>query len=509
MEMIQLLETLETKGLKEEHKLAESLLFALKSYLKRKLFAGNENNLLENKIGIPEQNNLDDIRTIEEEGEIINIKIQNKSEDPEEALSVLKKEETNKTPNKDKTHQECNIKLEKDETGKLAKTEPANFKGCAENVELTDAFIENIEVVTKSEYKEEKEQRVARIMRLVSKSGAVVAKCEHCSFSLEGKAKVGKYTRGKMRKHKRDCHFVCEVCRNKCESRDELKDHMKSVHTIRGGVSLCAVNGCTTLATNSAASTGLSKLILHVEVVHDKIRFICKICNKPYRKWSEHKLLHEIDPSELRTCTLCNLDFTSEKLFRIHNTHVHPKPQEEQTNKKGNLMCEKCSYGTWKPINFMIHKAKHTIDGEIKCEKCPFSTKQRFSFREHLGKEHSIGEVFKCSICSYTTTAINKFNNHVSRHTKENQMMCDQCEYRTSVAIDLKRHMRKAHSDNPKYICDQCEYKTSDSSNFIAHKRSIHGSEVHQCEFCEYSTRSIRSFRGHRAKWHSAEQTQS
>jgi len=534
MEMLQIFEDLEKQGLKQEHELAENLLFVLQSYLKRKLFANYEKAPLENE---NDTHDFEITQLIEEEGEIVNINVQNNIIlNQEEALDIVTKKETSKTADSDSPGKNSETEVGINETSELDPTEPAKVKVSSGQVkvkvELTDDYIESVQIKTKKELaenesvlkeneskKELRENKAkqrsmpnnTRMKHLISNAGAVTSSCEHCSYSLEDKEKIGKYTRTKIRRHKRDCHFVCEVCKNMCESKGELETHMKNVHTSTNGESLCGINGCITTATATDSmstwfKTGLDRIINHVEKVHDKIKYICKICNQPYRNWPIHKRLHEVDPSELKTCTLCDLNFISIITLNNHNNKVHPKPQFKST--KGDLKCEKCSYETWKPVNFITHKASHTKDGEIKCEECQFNTKSNYVFRRHMAKEHSVGELYRCSTCPYTTTTVNHFNSHVSRHTKEKQMMCDQCEYRTSVTTDLKRHIRSAHSNQPpKYVCDQCEYKSSDSGNFYAHKKSIHGSEVHQCEFCEYSTRSIRSFRGHKAKRHSADQS--
>merc|ERR1712129_396561 len=162
------------------------------------------------------------------------------------------KKETNKTADSDSPGKNSETEVGINETSELDPTEPTKVKVKVSSeqvevkVELTDAFIESVEMETKKELteseskKELKENKTkqrsipntTRMKHLISNAGAVTSSCEHCSYSLEDKEKIGKYTRTKIRRHKRDCHFVCEVCKNMCESKGELETHMKNVHYV-------------------------------------------------------------------------------------------------------------------------------------------------------------------------------------------------------------------------------------------------------------------------------------
>merc|ERR1712204_122493 len=145
MEMIQIIEALESQGLKEEHELIESIFFVFKSYLKRKLYASNENIMAINKF--------EDIQFVEEEGEIMNINMPNGNNGEKEEVLDRKDEEEAKISN-----QKCDTKVEK--SAQFVETKPTQLKGISEQVdikvELTDAFIENVGIETKKEQKRRK-----------------------------------------------------------------------------------------------------------------------------------------------------------------------------------------------------------------------------------------------------------------------------------------------------------------------------------------------------------------
>jgi len=492
MEMMQIIEALETHGLKDEHELAANLLYNLKSYLNKKLFAALEKISIQTDIHTSNTVKLDIIETSEEEGEILNKNELSPCLPESKHEHSIKEEKTNQKVDLEKENSDIQV----DQTKSPKKT---NAEQVEVKVELTDNYIENVQMKLQFNCIQPK--------RLMSKEGLVSAKCEFCSYSLEGMEKGKRNARGKLRRHKRDFHLVCEICRTRCDSKTDMEFHMEKVHTGPTGEMLCGVKGCSTTAVDSTTSnffTKLERIIKHVDNFHDKLRYICQICDKPYRNWGRHKILHEADPTDLRTCNFCDRDFVSESKLEAHKKSVHPKSLEEYKNRKGNLKCENCSYETMKSINFVCHKANHAKDGQIQCEQCIFSTKSLFLFKKHMGQEHN-GQVYKCSTCTYTSHYISHYTTHISRHSKDNQQMCDKCDYTSHVDKDFKRHLSNAHREQAKYTCDQCEYKSSDCSNFLAHKRVKHGTDVHQCEVCEYSTKSPRSFRQHRAKRHSAE----
>ena len=315
--------------------------------------------------------------------------------------------------------------------------------------------------------------------------------CKYCQFKIPGMIRIP----GKLRRHNRTEHFVCEICKKKHDNEDGLEKHMNSLHKDIEGRVVCGVNGC------DKKHQQLSITLEHVRAFHDRVADrICKDCDKPYIKLKTHRRQHHMDPSSMKTCTACDYTCISNNSLLIHKRRRHPKPGKR-------LSCASCDFQTSglsqdEEYKLIIHKKIHQ-DGEMICTMCPFKSAKPFALKRHLAEEHNIGHVFQCNQCDHKTggpTAKGHMKIHMARHAKEKNFQCDQCEFSGYTKFSLDSHMLRHISNTPKYICDECEYNSNDSSNFQAHRQVKHGSVVLSCQDCDYSTKSKRSLRDHSKK---------
>ena len=224
----------------------------------------------------------------------------------------------------------------------------------------------------------------------------------------------------------------------------------------------------------------------------------------PYLRLKSHISQHHIDPSSLKTCTVCGYACLTKYRLLIHTKLRHPK-QGSFSRKFG---CASCDFETSglsqeEEYKLIMHKRIHQ-GGEIICTMCPYKTEKPHSLKRHLAEEHNIGFLLQCNQCDYKTGghpgAKGHMKIHMARHNNEKNFQCDQCEYAGHTNGALDKHLQRHNPNALMYLCDECDYKSTDSSNFKAHKQMKHGSAVLSCEECDYSTKSTRSLREHKRK---------
>ena len=311
--------------------------------------------------------------------------------------------------------------------------------------------------------------------------------CKYCSFSVESDILLGKYATQKLKRHNKVRHNVCEICREKCDDKKQLNNHMFTVHTGKNGSLVCGVDGCTVSRDENGKYSKLGRILAHVRLQHDKVRYICEECNEPYLKYSQHIRQHNqpMQQNVSLNCNDCDLICQNHTELKLHIKAVHVI----------QFKCDSCDYQTPIPTSLTMHKREHN-GGIMKCEYCDHQSRQPESFRHHVNNKHLLPKLH-CTFCGYKTTGNSRLNNHVARHTRENVFRCDRCDYKAYVNEDLKKHIRQMHEGSQKYLCDECDYKTSDCGNFGTHKKVKHGSVFLKCDSCDYQTRSARSLREH------------
>jgi len=344
-----------------------------------------------------------------------------------------------------------------------------------------------------------------------TKDGPISYECQYCSFSLENsKQGPAKYPSSKMRRHMKKEHSVCEVCREKQDSPDQLANHMTFIHTNSSGQMMCGIGGCKAVPNNSKGR--LSGILNHVNTTHDRLTYICGECRKSYRFWNKHVLLyHSSDSKDIFTCTHIDCQFRtlSHKTLSLHQKRVHPDGKKKHVGE--NLSCDLCDFTTngtsasaeSERMKLLFHMKVHR-DGNIVCDLCEFTTKKKFTFQKHRSVKHNIGYVYQCDICDYRTgghSGKTHFKAHMEMHSGEKSFMCDKCDFKSSTGELLRKHMRR-HEETPRYLCDGCDYKSHDISNFNAHKKVKHGTEILSCKDCDFTTKSDRTLRNHISKKH-------
>jgi len=488
-------------GLEEEHNFAVGMLGYIFNYLESKLvlYPRQIYTLLEEK-------QKSDFLVVAEDGEIVS---------SEDDITAVKEEIIEEDDNK-----ETSLKVTGDLSGQNKGEEVPlqKAKQSTKEIELTEKEEETntlgIAAQDSIDSNEEPELKVtckaykSRKLASSTKDGPISHKCDYCPFSLDTPIPgFTKYSSAKMRKHKKKEHHVCEVCKEKQESTDELENHMILVHTNSSGKMVCGINDCKVVPKKSGNT--IVGLINHVRIVHDKVSYICGECGKQYRSWDKHIKYHTAKPEDYIFCKQCDFSTLSTRSLTLHQKQEHPKPgKKKQVLRK--LSCDSCPYKTYgvsgelEGMHLILHKKIHR-DGNIICDMCDFVSKKKYSFQSHLASKHNIGQFYSCTECDYTTSgfsAKSHLKTHMETHNTEKTYMCDKCDFKSNCRNLLKRHLQR-HEENCRYLCEECDYKSNDSSNFMAHKKVKHGNVILSCSKCDFTTKSDRTLRNHKTKQHS------
>jgi len=499
-------------GLEEEHNFAVGMLGYIFNYLESKLvlFPIQIHTLLEDK----HKSDVLHLIAVAEDGEIVSSK-DDKPTVKEETIDEDDNKETSHEATGDLAgiHKEKEVPLQKVKH-RIRKSKVKELKPKHEDKEKTNilGIAANEDSKIGLDYKEpEKKDTCAsyksRNVASFTKDGPISYKCDCCPFSLDNPIpEMIKHSSAKLRKHKKKEHNVCEVCKEKQESTDELENHMILVHTSSSGEPMCGIDDCKVVPKIQGGK--IIGLLLHVRVVHDKVSFICGECGRSYRSWDKHVKYHTAQPEDFLFCKQCDFSTLSTRLLNSHQKQEHPKPgKKKQVLKK--LTCDSCPYTTYgisgelEGMHLILHKKIHR-DGNIVCDMCDFVSKKKYSFQSHLAINHNIGQFFSCTFCDYTTSghsAKGHLKAHMETHNKEKAYMCDKCDFKSGVGTLFKRHMQR-HHESYRYMCDECEYKSNDSSNFIGHKKVKHGNVILSCAKCEFTSKSARTLRNHKTKKH-------
>uniref|UniRef100_A0A336M1T2 CSON007895 protein n=1 Tax=Culicoides sonorensis TaxID=179676 RepID=A0A336M1T2_CULSO len=215
----------------------------------------------------------------------------------------------------------------------------------------------------------------------------------------------------------------------------------------------------------------------HIEFMHLRIRYDCKLCDKFYFKIDSLKC-HEKSHNEKKyTCDVCGTKFHNLNTIKRHLTSIHLRIKES---------CEICGK-LFHPEHLKNHINRiHLNIKPYSCEIC----KRKFSIKseivKHMNNIH-LSESFRNrpdSIrCRYCTKyfMIEKLEDHIER--KHKKLQCHLCEKIYFNRDSFKHHM-KLH-ESSKFKCDFCENEFKTKSNLRDHILAVHLKQKSKCPICD------------------------
>ena len=329
--------------------------------------------------------------------------------------------------------------------------------------------------------------------------------------------------------------LVCSHCKMSFLEKDELLEHMQSMHLSQAG----------NLSTPKTKVTGKQQLKYCINIADDG-RFVCKNCNKTFEKRINCiKHIRSVHLSERKyICQHCQHGFFRGKDLRKHVTSRHHslddncedceaeiKPVLKVEGIKsqisdylvqrgdGNFSCNQCEKTFNKRINSIMHiRAVHF--GEKKQinqsqKELLNSIEQTLLFPKKIKQpqEPKPKPTYSCPLCP----EIFPFKGLADAHIKAHSTVCMHCNEELGHIDILTRHIQNMHTNTEKiqydksfltelfprefkrkekqFQCTECNHKFSKEAGLSYHMESAHRSYI--CEVCSATLANKDSYRKH------------
>ncbi|XP_044759904.1 zinc finger protein 58-like [Coccinella septempunctata] len=293
---------------------------------------------------------------------------------------------------------------------------------------------------------------------------------------------------GTLRSHIRMTHTkilltTCKVCSRYCETQEDLKEHMRTVHPKEKKSINCQL----------CQKTFKSEQLLSCHLkVHTELKFPCEFCQRIYP--TLYRLKKHVGRAHIPNVCECKQVFYDRSEFTKHNKEFHKT--EEPTH------CQYCNKNFDKPKNLTEHiRLQHRANGKVnKCKICEKEFINASLLRNHV-KIHV--KSFKCEYCDKIFGSRYNLQIHLVVHTKERKFQCDECGNYYGTKTALKNH-KFTHLEVKNFTCDICNKKFKSNHRLYAHKSLHEAEKKHECEIC-HAKFTIKQYLNFHMKKHSKE----
>ena len=282
-------------------------------------------------------------------------------------------------------------------------------------------------------------------------------------------AKAG-MKRGRARKKG---EFYCNEpeCTFVCKSKQELKDHKRTIHGTKFKCDHCE------------KTFGISRdRNRHIKSVHHEERHFCMECNKYYktRKVYEEHLRSHLEGYVKPTfeCEICHRSFSSK-----YNLATHIKA--EHLGMRKSFMCPTCGRTFTQKNSYRQHANVHAGIKPYVCDQCGKAFSYEKSLKEHKFIHDGIRR-FQCPVCQKYFLQSTSLRIHIKIHNDTRDHICSTCGKGFTQKQALIRHERLHTGDKP-FTCSLCAKTFSDYSIIRRHMILIHKKDPKQWQDCVVS----------------------
>ena len=276
--------------------------------------------------------------------------------------------------------------------------------------------------------------------------------------------------------------FACRFfgCGHSCNNDAEMKEHVLD-HRLKAGLSVnCPFCGKT--------FAKLQNLEEHIEVKHSGL----PLEETKIGKTRKNQLKGDIK------CPTCDKTFQSETTKRLHIENVHLRTSfncklcDSTFNKKGELVshtrkahkdverqfkCHICDKSFLLKHTLKDHMAVHEENQqEYRCEECGKSYKDRRNLKDHIDSVHKKILKYHCDQCDFKCTRRDLLNRHMIDHMGVYPFNCSSCKRGFKSEQELKNH-EDTHLSNElkyKFTCQYCGSMFTRKVNMDVHIKSHH-----------------------------------
>ncbi|KAJ8912884.1 hypothetical protein NQ315_011207 [Exocentrus adspersus] len=175
----------------------------------------------------------------------------------------------------------------------------------------------------------------------------------------------------------------CPICGVKITP-SNLKVHVSSHNSIPVVCHLCGIT-----------YKNRTSLRSHIYYTHSTRKYVCKHCNKVFKKAYDLPLHIKKEHTGQRdhTCDICGKSF-----YAFHNLNKHKKTTHMKLRP---FQCQYCKKSFSSKHALRTHERQHTNVTPYKCVICGEGFRQNVSLKSHKKSKHNIVEVkkFPCSVC--------------------------------------------------------------------------------------------------------------
>ena len=310
--------------------------------------------------------------------------------------------------------------------------------------------------------------------------------CEQCDFRC---CLIQNLEKHKRRVHNKELHHFCETCNKGFFSRNDLTNHINSVHD-ENTEKVIKCTKCErsfktpkakqdhvrTTHENFAICTRCEKMFSGFNYLRDHLKnehqgyqvkqdlWLCHNCDKRFeltKDLNEH-LCQEHSMIKDHFCSKCNDAFVSKAVLANHMYEIHNFDPMKET-------------GDCLPIKLEPTKIiKDSVNKQFKCEQCNVYFKSIRTLSEHTKQVHEKeSHTHFCTECDWSTFTASRLKKHFWKHS-EKQWKCEQCKSMFPKQHLLTTHIRKMHDKAFHASCSECGQKFRNKKILAKHCLNEH-----------------------------------